>query len=970
MSTLSGLLDVRPDERRNTFAAFATLLCVTTGHTLLETGRDALFLAKMPASQLPWMYLVIVVCALGLAQLARLGAKADSKIGVAGALVFATLITSGFFAFTSDRGTPPWVLYGLYVWSGLFASWITVQFWTLLGRAYDARQAKRLYGFVGAGAVLGAVVGAFLARGALTMYGPRTMLLLAAALFLIGAFPVAMHVPPPEVEEDVRESEPSAEKARRSSMSAAVTVLWENAFAKRVLGIVLVSTITVTLADFLFKSQLAARYPDAHELGTWLSTFYAVTNTVALFAQLVLGPWIFRSIGVQRALFFFPLLMLGAAGGVVLTGGVLAAVILKGLDGSLRHSLHKTSTELLLVPVPDGTRERIKPIVDLIGSRGGQAIASIGILALVAINGAIGAGAGATAALGASTIGAIVLTFAVVWVALVVTIRRLYLDVFRETLKAGGLSGKAELPELDLGALETLFAGLNSSRDVEVLASLELLAEQHRERLIPALILYHPSRDVVLRSLELFTQRGRTDFVSIADRLDGHPDRAVAAAALRARTAVAPDRALLEERLGGTCDQVGAAALVALMARGWIDPDVAHEKVNAILRSGAADIACELARAIRDLGGAPDPRFDAILVRLARDANKFTDSACAVADGSIKPLEGTALRAATWGAVQAPDIAVRLEVARAMAVRKNPDFLPVLVRMLDRHELRATARLAIAEIDGAIDFLNEAMSDEKLPRNVRAQVPRTMSLFDPDLAARLLLLHLNTQRDGAVRFKVLRALVRLRRALPKLRLDDSVLLRAAETTLSHAAELRRWGAGLATADSDQPPSSLVSADPLRAAHHLLVDLVRDKEVHATQRLFFLLELLYGNDFEDIARGLRSKNRKTRASSLELVENLVRPPLRARVLALVGDAPVEQAPSVSYEEVVREILKRGAGTMRTLAEYRAVEIGIEPEAIGARTSNPPTIESIGKRLFDRARDLLNTETEGATSRAPA
>ena len=51
MSTLRRFLDVRPEERRNTFAAFATLLLVTTGHTLLETARDAFFLAKMPVSR-------------------------------------------------------------------------------------------------------------------------------------------------------------------------------------------------------------------------------------------------------------------------------------------------------------------------------------------------------------------------------------------------------------------------------------------------------------------------------------------------------------------------------------------------------------------------------------------------------------------------------------------------------------------------------------------------------------------------------------------------------------------------------------------------------------------------------------------------------------------------------------------------------------------------------------------------------
>ena len=298
-------------------------------------------------------------------------------------------------------------------------------------------------------------------------------------------------------------------------------------------------------------------------------------------------------------------------------------MLLKGLDGSLRYSVHKTSVELLLVPVPDGTRERVKPIIELLGTRGGQALASVVILALVA--------AGASSVL---VIGAVVVGLSVFWLANVVRIRGHYLDVFRETLRSGGLSGDVELPALDLGALEMLFAGLNSSRDGEVLASLELLAEQHRERLIPALILYHPSRDVVLRALHLFRQGGRTDFVSIADRLDRHPDREVAAAALRARTAVAPDRALLERRFADSCPRVSATALVALMARDWIEPDEADRRIRESLATRSWQTAAELARAIRDIADEEATsawareRFDELLIGLARDGASFRDIPC------------------------------------------------------------------------------------------------------------------------------------------------------------------------------------------------------------------------------------------------------------------------------------------------------------------------------------------------------
>jgi hypothetical protein len=62
-------------------------------------------------------------------------------------------------------------------------------------------------------------------------------------------------------------------------------------------------------------------------------------------------------------------------------------------------------------------------------------------------------------------------------------------------------------------------------------------------------------------------------------------------------------------------------------------------------------------------------------------------------------------------------------------------------------------------------------------------------------------------------------------------------------------------------------------------------------------------------------------------------------------------------------------------MRTLAEYRAVELGLDIGALtGTRPSQTPTIESLGKRLVDRARGLLTDAppidgTHGVT-RAPA
>src|SRR5262249_8881871 len=158
--------------------------------------------------------------------------------------------------------------------------------------------------------------------------------------------------------------------------------------------------------------------------------------------------------------------------------------------------------------------------------------------------------------------------------------------------------------------------------------------------------------------------------------------------------------------------------------------------------------------------------------------------------------------------------------------------------------------------------------------------------------------------------------------------------------LDHAEDLRRWSSAL---DGAGAPEAAAVDDPLGAAHHLLADLVRDKERHAEQRLFLVCELLYGADLEDIERGLRSKSESARASSLELLENIVAPPLRSRLLALVDDGPVS-TPGLTYEQALTQILDRGSSTMKTLAEYRARELGLDiGAAVDTETAPVSTID---------------------------
>jgi hypothetical protein len=895
------LTQARPDSKRGTIAAFLTIFGTLAGHTLLETARDALFLARLPAAHLAFVYLAIAAAAVAVAQIPWSRTRVTSAYGLSGLLGAGALVTLLFWLLL--RGTSDLELYALYVWTGLLGSLAVLQFWMLLGELYTLGEAKRLYSLVWTGSLLGAASGAAAAR-LLAARAPASALVLAAAVVL------ALTALGPALALGRAAGRSSSRPREAAGLRAGLAVLRTDAYVRALAVLVLVSTVALTLADYVFKSAVARAVPPA-DLGAFFGGFYTLLNLLALAAQLLLGRLAFQVLGLSRALWVLPSLVFLGASGLALGGGLVAALLLKGVDGSLRNSLHRTGSELLFVPLAPHVRARAKPLVDLVGQRGGQALASVLILSesVLARGDVVLASAAAATAL--------------VWIALVSELRGLYLDVFRKALREGTLRPALDLPPVDLASLETLFAALNSADDHEVLAAIELLQAEGRAHLVPALVLYHPSQPVVLKALQLVARAGRTDFVPVADRLLQHPDPEIRAAALRARTQVRPDPQLLEQACADESPLVRATAAVGRVAGGG-QGEAARQTLAALLRDGDEQTRIALARAI---AAQPLPVFEQALIELAERALP----------------------------------AAPPQLARAMGAVRSPRFLPLLMGMLARRELRAEARAAlVAHGEPGLAFLEAALGDEALPLELRRHLPRTVALFEAEAAAGVLQRRLLSERVGAVRYRLLRGLNRLA-AASDVALDASLLARATRATAEGVFRVLHWRDALERGAVEQP----ARATP---GHGLLVQLLRDKELQASERLLRLLALQHrGEDFRDIYRGLRSRDARQRASSRELLENLLRPPLRGPVLAIVSEQPdaarlagageLHAAPPLGYQAALEQILDTGGESLRCIAAHHTGELGLaalRPRLVALADAQPGFFLS---RVLERTLESL-------------
>ena len=881
MTPLSGRL--RAGEGRELLAALVTVFLVMVAHAQLETARDTLFLTNVPPSRLPWLYLAIAVLAvIGGPILGRPGsARGDRRTLIAMQLA-AAAGTAAFLLPWDSRRT---MFYALYIWGGMAAAVILTRFWLILGNRLSGAQAKRLFPLVAAGAVAGSLAG-FAGGGLLAAdLGARALLASSAASFLLSAVATLAWwwLPAPAAADGAAppaagDGDPRAERLR---------VAARHPYIRRLAGLLLLASVSVTLADYIFKNAVAAAVPGPR-LGSFLAGAYFLFDLAALVLLLIAVPLAVRWLGAPLALAVRPLCLVVGGAALALGGGFAVALAVRGVDGSLRWSLHKTASELLYVPLAPRLRAAVKEISDLVGQRGGQALGSLVIL------GCLGLAADPT-----PWVGAAMVVGALAWIGLAHGLRAPYLRLFRETLDDAAGDPRLAFPDLDVGSLETLLAALNSPDEARVCAALDLLAATGRARVVPALILYHPSPAVVGRALELFAAARRADVVPFAPRLLGHVSAAVRAAAVRTLAAVAPDAEALRGAAAAECPIVAATATVALAARGAIDPAAAAATLDAAWAAvppGAdTDPRPHVARALRD---APLPAFAPRLAALA--------------------AEGPA--------------ATRREAVLALGALRDPAHLPLLVDLLAERPLReAVSRILPAYGEAGLAALAAALGDRRRPYALRVHLPRAVARFGHQHAADLLLARLRDEPGGMLRYRILRALNRLLNDAPGVRFDAAALDPVVDDHLAAAFPNLHWLTVL-RADADE------EAGRRTTGQRLLIDLIAQRQAFAVERLFRVLGLrVPEDDFAQLYDGVHDPDPEARAAARELLERVVPGRWRGAVLALVDDvadaerlassAPHYRAEPIAYDALLRELAVHPSDAVASLAAYHAVELGL-------------------------------------------
>ncbi len=207
-----------------------------------------------------------------------------------------------------------------------------------------------------------------------------------------------------------------------------------------------------------------------------------------------------------------------------------------------------------------------------------------------------------------------------------------------------------------------------------------------------------------------------------------------------------------------------------------------------------------------------------------------------------------------------------------------------IVARLGRKATRGRAREALIEYgEFAVKELRTALFDSRVARDVRLNIPRTLSKIHSQAAMNVLLEAL-LQEDRSLRFQAVLALEEMARHFADLKVDREIVESA---IMSDAILYHRRFLFFIALFGQQEKSLPHGESPLYFA-------LTDSMDRVKERVIWLLSLVYPT--KDIRRfwaALNSGEPNKKADAIEFLDNLLTGNIKAYVFPLFSDAPQPQ-----------------------------------------------------------------------------
>lgn len=826
-------LNLRPGDLGRGILLCSYLFLIITSYVVGKVARDALFLARFQAVQLPYADIAsAVLVGFVVAAYVYLGHRMSLRSLLVGSLVFFATNCAVFWALARYYH-PAWLFPIFYVWVGIFGVLAPTQVWTLANYVLTTRDAKRIFGIVGGGAISGWIFAGFFSKTVAKAFGTES-LLLGMSLFLVLCPALVILICRSGQLGLADQQEVGEGSPRRGSQNvlASLRLVFSSAYLRAIAAVICISSFVTTLTGWQFKAITKEFLVTKDALAVFFGNFNFYAAVLSLLLQLLLTTRCLRRFGITTTLFVLPVVVLLGSAGLLVWGTLVAAILLKGSDQVLRYSIDKSTVELLYLPLPVRLKLQVKWFIDTVIWRLGDGLAGLTVLIFAT-----------TLHLPARQISWVAVVLISCWLAAVLVVRQQYMGALKEAISTHRVDAEqATAPVLDRATTRLLAANLSVSDPNEILYALSLFEVERQRAAHPAIraLLTHPASNVRQKAIAILSAAGDKTVLQQVQSLLHDPDLNVRTEALLYLTHHAHvDPLTLIDEPGEFADFSIRSAVVAYLATPGEAQNI--ETARRVLEGMATEAGLEGQRtrleAARLLGLLPD-RFDPLLSVLIAD----------------------------------PDVLVVREAIRSVAALRKRRLVPDLLDHLADRQVVADAAKALASFgDAVVGALRDHLVDPAAPMEARREIPGVlMSIGTPASAG--VLWETLLESDTTLRFRIITALNKLHHLHPEIKPDiqmtETVL--AAEILGHYRSFQILYMLGTAANTEDQVARSL-----------------NESMQQERERIFRLLSLIYPQlDLQTVYLGLQSRNTSVHDNALEFLDNVLKLQLRNMLVPLL------------------------------------------------------------------------------------
>jgi HEAT repeat protein len=438
----------------------------------------------------------------------------------------------------------------------------SLEFWGLAGRIFNVRQAKRLFGLIGAGEMLAMVLG-----GALMPLWLRLVPTLDLYFFsIIGVilsllmmrYMVVRFLGQASLQTDLSAESTASTPDRPRAQLLRERYIW------LMFALAAITIFTLYFTDNAYYDTAEKQFSNPEELAAFFGLFLSVAGFTQLIVRAVLSGWLLNRFGVVVGLLVLPVALLIASAAAIgaqilgLSALVFGLVMLvKLLDRSLRYSLNRAAQLVLYQPLTPKERTWAQTAAESVI----EPLAGISSgLVLLFLNQVLH--------FDALRLLLVMMGVIVIWLGVVTLLNREYSEALVKALNRRRFSG-VTLSYRDGATVAILQQTLHSPRPTEVIYALNMLSNMQHEALDTFLtqLLSHPAPEVRQTVLDKIEKQRRTTLIAaLTARLSAEPDAFLLSYLLRVLCGLGAESEVLPY-LDHAEPTVRAGAMIGLLQR-------------------------------------------------------------------------------------------------------------------------------------------------------------------------------------------------------------------------------------------------------------------------------------------------------------------------------------------------------------------------------------------------------------------